>query len=615
VERGNVSSLVAKSKLATFVPITHSIRGGDGLSTSRILYRLICYIPWKFIGSVASDVVFYMGRLILGLIIQQFFNALTRYHSLSPALWGWLALLVLTAVVRATFMYGGSLMGVGIRFFAVALLQRNMLERVLERPGARAVPGSPGAAISRFRDDTVSIASLNDAISEMIGLALFTIIAIVILLHISVKITLLVFLPLTIVIAIVQSMRTRLLKYRKASRQATSDLTGAIGEIFGAIQAIQVAGAEPDVVKHFDSLNKKRRILMIRDTVFTNALNSVFGNAVGIGTGVILVLVALSLHSTHLGVGDLTLFISYLATITGFVATLGTLLTQYVQTKVSHERLTTLMQGAPDEQLVAHKNLYIAGAEPLPLPFIARSDSYQLTTLEAKNLSYVYPDTGRGIANISLQISRGSLIVITGRIGSGKTTLVQVLLGLLPRDEGEISWNDELVADPASFFVPPRSAYTAQVSHLFSDSLKENILLGLPEEHANLQKALHTAVMERDVATLEHGVDTVIGARGVKLSGGQAQRTAAARMLVRDAELLIFDDLSSALDVETEQILWERLFTHEQHTCLVVSHRRAVLQQADSIIVLKAGRVEATGTLETLLETCEEMKHLWKGEI
>jgi ATP-binding cassette, subfamily B, bacterial len=585
------------------------------LSTLRILYRLICYVPWKFIGSVASDIAFFMGRLVLGLIIQQFFNALAGYHVLNPVLWNWLALLVLAALIRAIFMYGSSRMSVGVRFFTAALIQRNLLERVLERPGARAVPGSPGAAISRFRDDTLSIASLNDAIAETSGLTLFTIIAIIILLHISVEITLLVFLPLTIVIAIVQSMRTRLLKYRKASRQATSELTGAIGEIFGAIQAIQVAGAEPDVVKHFDSLNEKRRMLMIRDTVFTNALNSVFGNAVGIGTGVILVLVALSLQNTHLSVGDLALFISYLATVTDFVQTLGTLLAQYVQTKVSHERLTTLMQGAPDEQLVAHKNLYIAGAEPPQLPFLARSDSYQLNTMEAKNLSYVYPDTGRGIDDISLQFTRGSLTVITGRIGSGKTTLLQVLLGLLPRDEGEVYWNSELVDDPASFFVPPRSAYTAQVSHLFSDALKENILLGLPEESADLQKALHTAVMERDVAVLEHGVDTIIGARGVKLSGGQAQRTAAARMLVRDAELLIFDDLSSALDVETEQVLWERLFKSEQRTCLVVSHRRAVLQRADAIIVLKNGKIEATGKLETLLETCDEMRRLWKGEI
>jgi ATP-binding cassette subfamily B protein len=103
----------------------------------------------------------------------------------------------------------------------------------------------------------------------------------------------------------------------------------------------------------------------------------------------------------------------------------------------------------------------------------------------------------------------------------------------------------------------------------------------------------------------------------VKLSGGQAQRTAAARMLVRQPELLVFDDLSSALDVETERLLWERIFDASagaNRTCLVVSHRRPVLRRADTIIVMKNGRVEAEGKLDTLLQTCEEMRQLWMQE-
>jgi ABC-type multidrug transport system fused ATPase/permease subunit len=117
-------------------------------------------------------------------------------------------------------------------------------------------------------------------------------------------------------------------------------------------------------------------------------------------------------------------------------------------------------------------------------------------------------------------------------------------------------------------------------------------------------------VLERDLAGFPAGLETVIGARGVRLSGGQIQRTAAARMFVRSPELLVFDDLSSALDVETEQVLWQRVFALDA-TCLVVSHRRAVLERADQILLLEEGRIAARGTLAALLETSAEMRQLY----
>jgi ATP-binding cassette subfamily B protein len=313
-------------------------------------------------------------------------------------------------------------------------------------------------------------------------------------------------------------------------------------------------------------------------------------------------------------VGDFSLFVFYLGFISELTAFVGLLVARYQQIGVSADRMHRLMEGSSPEALVEFIDTHLDGSLP-KVTYATESELGPLHELRAESLSYTFPNSENGIRDISFTIPRGSFTVVTGRNGSGKTTLLRVMLGLLSKDEGKIYWNANEVENPGEFFVPPHSAYTAQVPRLFSDTLRDNILMGIDKNDDAIYAAMFTAVLEEDLSQLDDGLETRVGPKGVKLSGGQMQRTAAARMFVREPELLVFDDLSSALDVETEKKLWERVFKREGATCLVVSHRKAALRSADQIIVMQDGRIDAIGKLAELLKTNDELNRLWHGVV
>jgi ATP-binding cassette subfamily B protein len=583
------------------------------MKTYRFLWQLIRYRPGLYSLNAVLWTLFHLAPLIPGLIIQRFFNIFAAPTG-SPALvWTLIALLAASALAHAALFIGGIFVDQRHRFTMSGLLRINVLDAILAQPGAAALKLTPGDALSRLREDAQYA---EDAISwtlDVIGMGSFAALSIGILLGISARITLFVFVPLVGVIAASQLAATRIYRLRKSSREATGRVNSAISEMFDAVQAIKVAGAEGHVLAHYRQLGDQRRSAMLKDRLLTQTLDSVSAGAVSLGTGAILLLSVSPTHPARLALGDFALFVYYLGFVTSFTQFFGRFLAQYRQTGVSFERLVELLNGLPAEQVTAHTRFELEAPTVAP-PAPPAQVEKPLEMLKVCGLSYHYPGAGAGLENLDFSLARGSFTVITGRVAAGKTSLLRALLGLLPHQAGQIEWNGERVADPASFFIPPRCAYIPQAPWLFSGSLRENMLLGRAASPEELQEAIQLAVFEQDLAHMPAGLETVIGPRGVRLSGGQLQRAAAARMFLQHAELLVMDDLSSALDVETEQLLWERLAGLRKTTCLVVSHRRAAYRQAHQILVMKDGRLEARGRLDELLLSCEEFRRLWEQQ-
>lgn len=560
------------------------------MSTARqLVWPLVRQEPVAYAVGLISWTAFQCLPVLAGVLLKVVLDRV-QVDGPSRLIFGALAALAGVELSRWLILVFSAWQWHGMWVFWHTVPRLNMLRSLVAAPGPTAgrLPGSPGEAVSRFRDDSQNLSLVADVWLDMTASAVATGFAVYVMARVDWRVTMVVAIPVPLTLLLTQVLARRLKELRLAEREATSAVTSFIGGTFGAITAIKAAGAEPSVLRRFDSLGDSRAVAALRDQVGTQTLQTLAGATGNLCTGLALLLLAPALADGAATVGDVGLFASAALVIANFPRWVARLGAYHRQGDVSADRMVRLLSpDQPDQLLTSSVTTQLREGpgifQPTPIRSGPGRSSDRLRTLQVRGLTVHHP--AATIGPLDLELRAGTVTVLTGPVGSGKSTVLRALLGLIARDAGDIRWNGVDIDDPATVMVPPRVSYLPQVPRLFSETLAQTILLGVEDD--GLDAAIAMACLDADLERMGEGLDTPVGARGVRLSGGQIQRTAAARAFVRRPDLLVVDDLSSALDIHTETQVWDRLLGGDPRpTLLVVSHRPRVLAAADQVIRL-----------------------------
>ncbi|WP_229401124.1 ATP-binding cassette domain-containing protein [Micromonospora okii] len=367
----------------------------------------------------------------------------------------------------------------------------------------------------------------------------------------------------------------------RATVAARAAFATALVSSLSAARTVKLAGATRPVLAHLAGLDVTRSDRQRREIVaqvWARSTPSLVSGLLPIGAWALYLAGELSAGATLVAV-------STLGAARWFAWTTASLVSQYPSARVWTRR-TVEMAGVGTYSAAVPGVDLVAGTAPTPeVP--AR---HPLRRLELVGFGALHTDGTLAVHDVDLTVERGQLVLVVGPVGSGKSSLLRALAGIV-HHTGTLRWNDEPVTAPELFLRPQQVGYVGQLPRVLSGTVADNVALGHDVDAA---AAVSTAQLEHDLAAAGGGLGLLIGHKGTRLSGGQLQRLALARALAPRTELLVADDVSSALDVTTELELWAALRAHGV-TVVGSTSKRAALVRADQVVVLVGGEVAARG--------------------
>lgn len=395
--------------------------------------------------------------------------------------------------------------------------------------------------------------------------------------------------PLPVLAFTIYYVNTIINKKSERIQALLSDLTTGAQESYSGIRVIKSFVQERAMFKFFDKNSedyKSNAVSLARvESIYFPAM------ALMIGLSTLLTILIGGIYAIHgdqqVTTGTIAEFVMYVNMLTFPVSAIGWTASMIQRAATSQRRLNEFLHQVPSIQN--------------PVDAIRKKLE---GSISFDNVDFIYPDTGiHAIKNFTLHIKKGQKVAIIGRTGSGKTTLAQLLLRMYDPIKGSISIDGLNINKMDLTYLREQISYVPQDVFLFSDSISGNIRFGLESvSEGQVERAVRQASVEKEIKGLSHQYDTMVGERGVTLSGGQKQRISIARALIKNPQIVVFDDCLSAVDARTEKEILDNLYQYlEGKTSIIITHRIFSMFDFDKIIVLEDGKIVEQGTHQQLL--------------
>lgn len=434
-----------------------------------------------------------------------------------------------------------------------------------------------GDVVSRISNDINTIRVLIAfGLLQFINMTFVLIFSVSKMASIHESLTLYAIIPFVTLIFVAKFAMPKISYYARKTQETTGTLTKKTTESFVHIHTLQLHGAVDAFSKELDHDNKAIFNAQMGTVRARTLYFPLFQTLTLVSQGLVLWIGGLDAIEGKLSVGDILAFDMYLLYIAFPISSLGILMAIWQRTKVSLKRLHEM------EQLPAEPK---AGADAARPP---KETDHEI--LAIKDLHFKYGNSEFALSIPDFSVRQGEIVAIFGGVGSGKSTLLSLVTAIYPPDSGEISFAGQPITAIPREKLRQDILYVAQGSHLFSDSIHQNMIFGWqqPPPEEEVVGALKAAQIYDEIMEFNEGLNTPIGEKGVRLSGGQKQRLTLARALLRPCQLLLLDDSLSALDNTTQQKVLDHLKASGK-TIIVVSHRNEVLSYADRIYRIEGG--------------------------